>query len=229
MTNRSVTGISIGPGVARAAGVGLVAYGVLGIVLIVVSLVVGSAGLGRAEQLTGSLSSTLTAAATTARSSVTALDNLRGGVTQSSTAADDAGKLVDQASSTSAQLAAAMSLSIFGTQPLLPMAANFNELSTQLQSLSGDLDSISTALDTSGSDLDRLHDDMQRLTVRLEGLSGSRGTAAIIAGGGLRLAFLALLAWLSVPALGSLLLGAALLFFVRRPVVLEEPVVVDEA
>jgi hypothetical protein len=229
MTNRSVTGVSIGPGVARAAGIGLVAYGLLGIVLIVVSLVIGGSALGRAERLTGSLSSTLTAAATTARSSTTALGNLRGGVAQSSTAADDAGSLVDQASNTSSQLAAAMSLSIFGTQPLLPMAANFNELSTQLQSLSTDLDSISSALDTSGTDLDRLRGDMERLTVRLEELTGSGGAAAIIAGGGLRLAFLALLARLSVPALGSLLLGAALLFFVRRPIVIEEPVIVDEA
>lgn len=217
MTNRSVTGVSVGPGVARAAGIGLTAYGLVGIVLIVITLLVGGAALGRLERLSGSLGSTLTAASTTARSSATALGNLRGGVSKSSAAAGDAGRLVDQASTTSSQLAAAMSLSIFGTQPLLPMAASFSDLSTQLQSLSGDLRSIGSALDTSGSDLDRLKADMDRLTARLEALSGTGGTTSIVAAGGLRLAFLALLVWLAIPAVGSLLLGLALIGFIRRP------------
>ena len=224
MTNRSLAGVSIGPGVARAAGIGLTAYGAVGIVLIVVALVVGGSALGRVERLTGSLSSTLSAAATSARSSATALRNLRAGVTQSSTAADDAGALVDEASTTSSQLAAAMSLSIFGTQPLLPMAASFNQLSTQLQSLSGDLDAIGSALDTSGSDLDRLEGDIDRLATRLEGLNGSQGgaqgSAVIVKSGELWFALVALLVWLSIPALGSLLLGLALVFLVRsRPVI----------
>jgi hypothetical protein len=217
MTTRSTAGVSISPGVARAAGVGLTAYGLVGIILIVIALLVGSAALGRVERLTGSLSSTLAAATTTSRSSVTALGNLGTGVTQSSTAAGDAGGIVDQASTTSAQLAAAMGLSIFGTQPLLPMAESFNQLSTQLQSLSGDLRSIGSALDTSGSDLDRLETEMERLTARLEALSGTNGTASVIAGGGLRLAFLALLLWLAIPAVGALLVGLALLGFLRRP------------
>ena len=217
MNDPSTSGISVGPRVARAAGIGLTAYGLVGIVLIVIALLVGGAALGRVERLTSSLSGTLAAAATTSRTSVTALGNLRDGVTRSSTAASDAGGLVDQASTTSSQLAAAMTISILGAQPLLPMATSFNDLSTQLQSLSGDLREIGTALDTSGSDLDRLEADMRQMTTRLEALSGTNGTASIISGGGLRLALLALLIWLAVPAIGALVVGLALLGFLRRP------------
>jgi hypothetical protein len=213
----STSGLSVGPRVARAAGIGLTAYGLVGIVLIVIALLVGGAALGRVERLTSSLSGTLAAAVTTSRTSVTALGNLRDGVTRSSTAASDAGGLVDQASTTSSQLAAAMTISILGAQPLLPMATSFNDLSTQLQSLSGDLREIGTALDTSGSDLDRLEADMRQMTTRLEALSGTNGTASIISGGGLRLALLALLIWLAVPAIGALVVGLALLGFLRRP------------
>lgn len=213
MINRSTAPIIIGPSVARAAGIGLTAYGLIGIVLIAVTLLVGGAALGRVERLTGSLNGTLTAAATTARSSVKALGNLQEGVATSSTAAHDASGLVDQASATSAQLGAAMTLSILGAQPLLPMAASFNDLSTQLHGLSGDLRSIGSALDTSASDLEGLQLDMERLTTRLESLDTSSG---IVTGGNLRLALLALLTWLAIPALGSLLLGIALLAFVRR-------------
>jgi hypothetical protein len=209
--------IRVEPRVARAAGIGLTVYGVVGIVLIVVALFVGGAALQRVERLTSSLSGTLTAAATTSRTSVTALGNLRAGVTRSSTAAGDAGTLVDQASTTSSQLAAAMTISILGTQPLLPMATSFNDLSTQLQSLSGDLRQIGAALDTSGSDLDRLEADMRQLTTRLDALDGGNGTASVISGGGLRLAFVALLIWLAIPAVGALLVGLALLGFLRRP------------
>ncbi|HEX5397084.1 MAG TPA: hypothetical protein VFX74_08345, partial [Candidatus Limnocylindria bacterium] len=100
--------IRVAPRVVRAAGIGLTVYGVVGIVLIVVAMLVGGAALQRVERLTSSLSGTLTAAASTSRTSVAALGNLRGGVSRSSTAASDAGTLVDRASTTSSQLAAAM-------------------------------------------------------------------------------------------------------------------------
>ncbi len=217
VTHSAAVVISIGPDVARATGIGLTVYGVLGIVLIVVALLVGGAAFDRVERLSGSLDGTLSAAASTARTSTSALGNLHGGVTQSSTAADDAGRLVDQAAATSAQLSAAMSASILGAQPLLPMASSFNDLSTQLRSLSGDLRSIGSALDTSGSDLSRLEADMRQLTARLDTLTGPNGSASVISDGGLRLALLALLSLMAIPAIGALLVGLALLGFLRRP------------
>ena len=217
MTYRPPAAISIDPRVARAAGIGLTAYGLIGIVLIVLALLAGGSALARVERLSGSLDGTLRAAATTARSSATALDNLRDGVGRSSTATADAGRLADQASLTSSQLATAMSLRILGAQPLLPMADSFTDLSTQLDSLSNDLRSIGTALDTSEGDLDGLRGDVGDLASRLEALAGPSGTAATVSGGALRLAFLTLLLWLAIPAIGALLVGLALLGFIRGP------------
>lgn len=218
MTYRPPAAISIDPRVARAAGIGLTAYALVGILLIVVTLLVGGGALARVERLSGSLDSTLSAAAATARSSATALDNLRDGVGRSSTATADAGQLVDQASLTSAQLAAAMNVRILGSQPLAPMAASFTDLSTQLDSLSDDLRSIGSSLDTSTADLDRLRTDVTALASRLEALAGPGGTAATVSGGALRLAFVALLIWLAIPAVGALFVGLALLGFIRRPI-----------
>lgn len=218
MTYRPPVAISVDPRVARAAGIGLTAYGLVGILLIVVTLLVGGSALARVERLSGSLDSTLAAAASTARSSAATLDNLRDGVGRSSTATADAGHLADQASLTSSQLATAMNVRILGSQPLAGMAGSFSDLSTQLDSLSGDLRAIGTALDTSTADLDRLRADVGALASRLEGLAGPSGAAATISGGALRLAFVALLIWLAIPALGALLVGLALLGFIRRPI-----------
>ncbi len=208
--------ISIGPRTARAVAIGLTAYGVIGVVLLTVAFLVGGSAVDRIERLSVTLDGTLRAAAGTARSSVSALDNLDVGVGQGSSAAADAGRLADQAAVTSAQLSAAMGLSILGAQPLLPMAASFNDLTTQLRSLSGDLRSIGSALETSGRDLDGVRANMGELATRLEGLNTGGSSATIAPGSTLRLAFLGLLLWLAVPAVGALLIGIALLSVVRR-------------
>lgn len=135
---------------------------------------------------------------------------------QGSAGAANAGKLTEQASTTSGELGAAMSLSLLGAQPLLPLAGQFGDLSTQLRSLSSDLRSIGTALDTSGKDLGHVQVDVQSLATRLEALT-SRTGAEVVPAGTLRLAFLGLLLWLAIPAVGALALGVTLLRLGRAP------------
>lgn len=208
--------LTIRPRVARAAGIGLVGYGLVAIVLLALTFVVAGSSVDRLERLNGSLAGTLDLAATTARSSARALDDLGDGIAQGVDGARDASRLADQASTTSAQLAAAMGLSIFGTQPLLPMATSFQQLSDQLANLSTNLDSIGSALDTSGQDLGEVRSQMSLLATRLAKIAGPTGSAGIIGSGGLRLAFTALLLLLAIPAVGSLLVGLALLAAVHR-------------
>jgi hypothetical protein len=202
--------------VARAFAIGLVAYGIVGILLLAVTFVAGGAGVDRVERLTASLSGTLDVAANAARTSATAMTNLEAGVAQGVSGARDASQLADQASATSAQLAAAMRISLFGTQPLLPLAASFEQLSGQLDSLSTNLDNIGGALDTSGTDLGSVQRQMDRLATRLEEIVVPNGAVAMIGAGGLRLTFMALLLWLAIPAVGALVVGLALLSAVRR-------------
>jgi hypothetical protein len=218
--------LTIRPRVARAAGIGLVAYGLVAIVLLALTFVVAGSSIDRLERLNGSLAGTLDLAATTARSSARALDDLGDGIAQGVDGARDASRLADQASTTSAQLATAMGLSIFGTRPLLPMATSFQQLSDQLASLSTNLDSIGSALDTSGQDLDEVRSQMTLLATRLASLAGPTGSTGIIGTGGLRLAFTALLLLLAIPAVGALLVGLTLLMAVRRvppPLVVHQP------
>jgi hypothetical protein len=208
--------LTVRPRVVRAFGIGLTAYGLVGIVLLAVTFLAAGSGIDRVERLTANLSGTLDLAATSARSSATALSNLESGVQQGVSGARDASRLADQASVTSQQLAAAMSVSIFGTQPLLPMATSFQQLAGQLDSLSTNLDGIGTALNTSGRDLGDVQTQVSLLASRLESITGPSGAVSVIGGGGLRLTFMALLVWLAIPALGSLLVGIALLTAVRR-------------
>jgi hypothetical protein len=217
--------LTVRPRVAHAFGIGLTAYGLVGIVLLAVTFLAAGSGIDRVERLTANLSGTLDLAATSARSSATALTDLESGIQQGASGARDASRLADQASVTSQQLAAAMSLSIFGTQPLLPMATSFQQLGTQLDSLSTNLDGIGTALDTSGRDLDDVQTQVSLLATKLESITGGNGAAAIIGGGGLRLTFMALLLWLAIPALGSLLVGIALLMALRpaQAVIVTQP------
>lgn len=177
-----------------------------------IALAVGLDATGRIERLSDSLSSTLDAAAATARSSATALTSLQDGVKQGSAGAANAGKLAEQASTTSGELGAAMSLSLLGAQPLLPLAGQFGDLSTQLRSLSSDLRSI----DTSGKELGHVQVGVQSLATRLEALT-SRTGAEVVPAGTLRLAFLGLLLWLAIPAVGALALGVTLLRLGRAP------------
>jgi hypothetical protein len=208
--------ITLRPRVARAFGIGLTAYGLVGILLLAVTFLAAGSAVDRIERLSGSLSGTLDAAASTARSSTTALSDLQTGVRQGATGARDAGDLAGQASTTSAQLATAMGISIFGSQPFLPMATSFQQLAAQLDSLSTNLETIGTALDTSGRDLDDVEAQMGSLATRLEAVTLPGGAAGIVGAGGLRLTVLALLVWLAIPAIGSLLVGLALLAAIRR-------------
>ena len=194
----------------RATAIGLTVYGVVGVLLLAIALAVGLEATGRIERLTSSLSATLTSSATTARSSATALTSLRDGVKQGSASAADAGRLAEQASTTSRELGAAMSVSLLGAQPLLPLAGQFGDLSAQLHSLSGNLRSMGTALETSGANLADVQVEVQGLATRLEALTGHSGVA-IVPTGMLRLALGGLLLWLAIPAFGALALGVTLL------------------
>jgi hypothetical protein len=57
---------------------------------------------------------------------------------------------------------------------------------------------------------------MSGLATRLEAVTLPGGAAGIVGAGGLRLTVLALLIWLAIPAIGSLLVGLALLAAIRR-------------
>lgn len=200
----------ISPRALRAAGWSLVAYGSAGLLLLVLALFVGTGPVATAEDLLASLDGTLEAAADTARSSSTALLSVDAGMHEASSGTRDASVLVGDAATTSGRLADAMGLSILGTQPLVGLADDFRSIATQLSELGASLATVGDALETSTSDLAAVRVDVDRLATQVELARDRSGPGTGFGAGSLRVAYLALLAWLALPAIGALAIGIAL-------------------
>lgn len=125
--------------------------------------------------------------------------------TSLATAKRSAQRAADAARSSAAaakQLADGMSISIFGAQPLIGLAAGFRQQSSDLQSLADELDRLATSLGTNETDVHAIRVEISSLASR----------AAVIGGGSALLlpALFVLLAWLAVPAVVAVWAGIAL-------------------
>jgi hypothetical protein len=155
--------VTISGRAARIGGWALIAYGLAGILLLLIAFAVASGPLGTAQRLLVSLDGTLHAAADTARSTSTALDSVDSGLGEAQRGTADASTLVADAAATSGRLASAMGLTIFGAQPLIGLSDDFEAIQTQLTGLSANLDAVSGAMATSSDDLDDVRIDVARL------------------------------------------------------------------
>ena len=199
----------------RIGGWALIAYGLAGILLLLIAFAAASGPLGTAQRLLVSLDGTLHAAADTARSTSTALDSVDSGLGEAQRGTADASTLVADAAATSGRLASAMGLTIFGAQPLIGLSDDFEAIQTQLTGLSANLDAVSGAMATSSDDLDDVRIDVARLATEIERVRDTTGTDAG-GTGSIGLAVGVLLAWLALPAIAALIGGAALVRIGRR-------------
>jgi hypothetical protein len=106
-----------------------------------------------------------------------------------------------------------MGLSVFGAQPLLPLASEFNASSQQAAALA-------TTLGGVGESLADMRTDVAGIGVELDALSAELASLREASGAGgppppLRPFVLLLVAWLLVPAIGGVLGGLALLRLAR--------------
>jgi hypothetical protein len=107
-----------------------------------------------------------------------------------------------------------MELSVFGAQPLLPLASEFSSSAELAEELGSTLDGVGASLETTRSDVGRIGEELGVLADELAALrdSGEAEDGADPADPPpLRLFVGLLLAWLAIPALGGLLGGIALL------------------
>jgi hypothetical protein len=196
----------------RWLGWGLIVYGVLGIALV---MSCGGIGLGvaaRIERLAAAADGTLDAAARSTRAAADSFTNVDGSLAEAGTSSVQAADLAREASTSLDALAGAMELSVFGAQPLLPLAARFRDSADQAMALGETLDGVSTSLEATRTDVSGIGIELESLADELETLQGAADPGD---GRLLRLFVVLLLAWIAVPALGGLLLGLSLL---RRPV-----------
>src|SRR5688500_13882563 len=183
-------------------GLALVAYGGVGILLVATALVGGWGGIARIDAALGSAaqaSATIDAVADAFAGFDTSLE-------AAARSAEHAAVATRDASGTASRLADAMSLNIFGAQPLLPLANDFRRQSADLRAIAGDLEQLGGSLAKDRLEVGRIHDHVSALSARV-GAFGA-GTAPG-RGSGVRL--VALLAWIGAQAAGAGAPGSALL------------------
>lgn len=194
---------------------GLILYGVLGLALVLGGSVMGLEVASRIERLAATADGTLAAAARSTRAAATAFTNVDSSLSESEASADAAASLSRDASGTLASLARAMELSVFGAQPLLPMAGEFEASAEQASALAETLDRVGGSLGDTRTDVTTIGTELDGLSAELDALREANGSGG--AAPPLRLFVLLLLAWLLVPAVGGLLAGLALLRRTQRP------------
>ena len=186
---------------------GLVAYGLVGLALSVVGFTFGLDAAGQLERLAAATDTTLeaaarstTAAADSLESIDASLENAEGSVAQAATLSADAGATLDA-------LSVAMSLSVFGAQPLQPLADEFadaadqaSELAATLEVTTGSVSDVRTDAQEMGAELDALADELEALrdSVPADPIP-IRGLVAL------------LLAYLTLPAVAALAAGSLML------------------
>jgi hypothetical protein len=200
-----VGGLAFSAETVRRIAVGLIAYGTVGLLLVTAALVGGWSGIARIDAAIGSVaeaSATLEAVADAFAGFDTSLESAARSTDHAATASRDA-------ASSAASLADAMSLSIFGAQPLLPLANDFRREATDLRAVAGDLEELRGSLTTDRIDVKRIHDHVSVLSQRV-GAFGGGGD-----GTGIAMLLVPLLLWLGVQAGAALVVGILLLR--RRP------------
>jgi hypothetical protein len=187
----------------------LIAYGVTGVVLLIVVVGVALDAAARAERLVGSADTTLESAATTADAAAAAFSGANDSLDRGAASAADAATLSRDASATLRALAAAMEISIFGAQPLLPLADDFAATADQAASLADELDGVGAALEDTQTDITLVGARLSELADDLDALSPAETSTSSMPP--LRLIVALLGIWLALPAIGALAAGIWLL------------------
>lgn len=201
----------------------LAAYATAGALLVVAALLVGGPLVVRVDRLTTSAAETMDAATGAANAAADAFEGFDTSVLQAHAAASDAANLSRETAATIDALAAAMSLSILGSQPLLPLADEFTASASRMRELGDNMEAIGEALTTNREDIATVGARMRELAdslVGLEGRIGEERTTGIIP---LTWLYYGFLLWQLLPILAAAV-GSAWLFRHTR-----EVIVVDAA
>lgn len=187
------------------------AYAALGVIFVLAALLVGAPLVARLDRATTSVQTTLAAATEAADAAADAFGGFDTSLVQARTSATDAATLSRQTSATLNALAANMSISLFGAQPLLPLADQFTQSADQLQRLGDNLDGIGAALGVNRDDIARVGTRMRALADRLTALEGRIGAEQLAGGLPISLLFYGFLLWQLLP-IAAAAVGSAWLF-----------------
>ncbi len=186
---------------------GLVAYGVAGLILSIVGVTFGLDAAGQLERLAAATDQTLEAAARSTAAAAASFDSIDDSLVSAEDSVAQAATLAADAGATLDSLSAAMNLSVFGAQPLQPLADEFADAADQAGELA-------TTLATTGGSVSDVQADAAAIGVELEGLADElealRGTVPqdpVPIRGLVAL----LIAYLTLPAVAALIAGSLML------------------
>lgn len=205
----------------RMLGWLLVAYAGIGLVIVLVAAVVGGPLIARVDRLATSAAGTMTAATQATDAAADAFVGFDASLAEADAAVGDAADLSREASVTLDGLAVAMSLSILGQQPLLPLAGQFETSADQLRALGGNLDAVGGALVGNRDDIAELGIRMRALADRMADLEDRIDDEQAARGLPLGWLFYGFLLWQLLPIAAAAIGGAWLLRHTR--VVVDTP------
>jgi hypothetical protein len=187
--------------------------GLLGLALVGVAL--GALGplVARASVAADSASDSLVAAAHGLDQLSTSFDGFSNSLDEARSSSAHASQLLNDASTTTAQLADAMSVAVFGAQPFLSISQSFRRNTDELRGVSADLSTLSEAIGHSSRDVVSVRDTVRVLRDRVQRLAKDAAASPDGRRVGPELSVLAygLTLWLGVLAVLSLFGGLLLL------------------
>ena len=195
----------------RGLGWLLVVYGAMGLALVTGGAFIGLDLAGRVERVAAEADTTLMAAARATEATADAFENVDGSLAEARASSDAAAALAREAAGTLASLAVAMELSVFGAQPLQPLAGEFAASADQASALADTLDDVGSSLGDTRTDAARIGPELTTLSEQLSALGADperpRGT---VGSPPLRAFVVLLLAWVGMQAFVSLVAGITL-------------------
>ena len=195
----------------RGLGWLLIVYGVMGLALVTGGAFFGLDLAGRVERLSADADTTLMAAARATEATADAFENVDGSLAEARTSSDAAADLAREASGTLASLAVAMELSVFGAQPLQPLAGEFAASADQASALADTLEGVGESLADTRADAARIGPELATLSEQLEALGGDPDRpAGQVSSPPVRAFVVLLLAWVGMQAFLSLAAGITL-------------------
>jgi hypothetical protein len=187
---------------ARVTAMALVAYGAIGLLLAVALAAAIAPALAGIDALARSSVDARRALASTTE----AFDGFAVSLVDARLAAERAAASARSSAATARRLGDAMSLSVFGAQPLLPIANDFRRQSEDLESLATGVDQLAAALAANELDVRVLRDDVSVLRDRVAGLDSASALQAAPVG----VVLLFVVAWFAAMALAVLVAGVVL-------------------
>jgi hypothetical protein len=190
-------------------GWGLIAYGLIGVAMIFAGSLIGLAAADRVEQLVADADGALNAASTATRAAADSFDGVDDSLTGANESSAAAAALARRSQQTLDNLAGAMELSILGTQPLLPIAADFADSAALAGELADTLDGVQESLGSTQSDVTTIGSELDSLAAELERL----GDTTQLEGGvpPVRIFVALLLLWLGVQVVAAFVGGVVIL------------------